>query len=147
MSADALGRGSSRRVQKDKSLEKAESDLRQLQAAEITQNRQRNLWKSLEKKGQDLQKLGEKIGGLGDEKLREFRLFCEGCRFIAATYRNGLRRNVGGVPARPSHEDRKLSRVAVEEDVSCLRKHWKSRQGREPGLAAVGGVRWLSFAG
>jgi hypothetical protein len=34
--------------------------LRHLQILEIAQNRQRNVWKSLEKKGADLEKLAEK---------------------------------------------------------------------------------------
>jgi len=53
----------SRQVRKDKSLEKVESGLRDLQASEIAQNRQRNLWKSLEKKGPDLRKLAKKLAG------------------------------------------------------------------------------------
>src|ERR1700722_7451288 len=46
-----------------KSLEKRKMGLGVLQVIEIPQNRQRNLWKSLEKKGLDLEKLGKKLGG------------------------------------------------------------------------------------
>jgi len=46
-------------------LERIESGLWDLQTIDIAQNRQENLWKSLEKKGSDLEKLGEKPWGLG----------------------------------------------------------------------------------
>ena len=48
-----------------KSLERIESALADLQAFGITQNRKENLWKSLEKKALDLEKLGKKAGRLG----------------------------------------------------------------------------------
>jgi hypothetical protein len=39
---------------------KPKKSLRHLQVLEIAQNRQRNVWKSLEEKGVDLEKLAEK---------------------------------------------------------------------------------------
>src|SRR5271163_121541 len=46
-----------------KSLETDSLGLEALQALEIPQNRQRNLWKSLEKNSLDLERLGQKLGG------------------------------------------------------------------------------------
>ena len=43
-----------------KDLEEIDSGLSDLQATENTQNHQRNLWKSLEIKAADLEKLGKK---------------------------------------------------------------------------------------
>jgi hypothetical protein len=48
-----------------KNLEKPKSTPRPLQPLEIPQNRQRNLWKNLEKKGLDLEMLGEKAWRFG----------------------------------------------------------------------------------
>jgi hypothetical protein len=42
-----------------------QSTLQPLQPLEIPQNRQRNLWKNLEKKGLDLEMLGEKAWRFG----------------------------------------------------------------------------------
>ena len=64
-----LRRGSSVRIRKDGSLEKVESGLRDLQTFGIAQNRQRNLWKSLEKKGSDLRKLAKTLGGFAPWRL------------------------------------------------------------------------------
>jgi hypothetical protein len=43
-------------------LEKTNSDLVDLQGLEIAQNRQRNVWIGLQKKGRNWKKLGEKFG-------------------------------------------------------------------------------------
>jgi hypothetical protein len=48
-----------------KNLEKLKSTPRYLQPLEIPQNRQRNVWKNLEKKGLDLEMLGEKAWRFG----------------------------------------------------------------------------------
>src|SRR5271154_1180567 len=48
-----------------KNLEMGLLDLEDLQPIEIPQNRQRNLWKSLEPNSLDLERLGKKLGGLG----------------------------------------------------------------------------------
>jgi hypothetical protein len=48
-----------------KSLEADTFDFFLLQAIEIAQNRQRNLWKSLERNSLDLERLGKKLGAVG----------------------------------------------------------------------------------
>jgi hypothetical protein len=48
-----------------KCLEGTLEGLESLQAFEIPQNRQRNLWKSLEKNSLVLEKLAKKLGGSG----------------------------------------------------------------------------------
>ena len=55
-------RSRSQRPRGAKNLEETKSDLVDLQGLEIAQNRQRNVWIGLEKKGRNWKKLGEKFG-------------------------------------------------------------------------------------
>jgi hypothetical protein len=60
---------------KTKNLERGFSGLHLLQAFEIAQNRQRILWKSLEKTGGYLEMFGKKLGGFQAQRRAAARSF------------------------------------------------------------------------